>query len=61
MFDHHRGFIRILCIYKMCSRLTLKTIGVRGLGLSGEAEWYDEEEDLDGSTTEFFFSVGILF
>jgi len=37
------------------------TIGVRALGLSGEAEWYDEEEDLDGSTTEFFFSVGILF
>ena len=37
------------------------TLGVRALGLSGEAEWYDEEEDLDGSTTEYFFSVGILF
>ena len=37
------------------------TIGVRVFGFAGETEWYDEEEDLDGSTTEFFFSVGILF
>jgi hypothetical protein len=37
------------------------TIGVRVFAFAGESEWYDEEEDLDGSTTEFFFSVGILF
>jgi len=31
------------------------------LGFSGDSEWYDEEETLDGSTGEFFLSVGILF
>ena len=34
---------------------------MRVFGFTGETEWYDEKEDLDGSTTEFFFSVGILF
>ena len=37
------------------------TVGVRVFGFAGESEWYDEEEDLEGSTTEFFFSVGLLF
>ena len=37
------------------------TIGVRGLGFAGEMEWYDESERMDGSTTEFFISVGMLF
>ena len=37
------------------------TIGVRVFGFAGETEWYDEDEDLEGATTEFFFSVGILF
>ncbi len=37
------------------------TIGVRVLGLSGEAEWHDEKEDFDGSTAEYFVSFGILF
>ena len=37
------------------------TIGVRVFGFAGESEWYDEKEDLDGGTTELFFSVGILF
>ena len=36
-------------------------IGARVFGFSGETEWYEEEEDLDGSATELFFSVGILF
>jgi hypothetical protein len=37
------------------------TIGVRALGFSGEAEWYGQDEDLDGNATEFFLSVGVLF
>jgi hypothetical protein len=37
------------------------TIGVRVFGFAGETEWYDEDEDLEGSTTEFFLSVGLLF
>jgi hypothetical protein len=37
------------------------TIGARILGFSGDSEWYDEEETLDGSTEEVFLSVGILF
>jgi hypothetical protein len=37
------------------------SIGVRVLGLSGEAEWHDEKEGFDGSTTEYFVSFGILF
>jgi len=37
------------------------TIGMRTLGFSGDTEWYDEDEQLDGYTTEFFFSVGFLF
>jgi len=37
------------------------TIGVRGFGFSGEAEWYDWDERLDGNATEFFISVGMLF
>jgi len=37
------------------------TIGVRVFGFAGETEWYDEDEDLSGSTTEFFLSVGLLF
>ena len=37
------------------------TIGVRGFGFSGEAEWYDWDETLDGNATEFFISVGMLF
>jgi hypothetical protein len=34
---------------------------VRVFGFACETEWYDEEEDLEGGTTEFFFSAGILF
>jgi hypothetical protein len=34
---------------------------VRVFGFAGETEWYNEEEDFEGGTTEFFFSVGILF
>ncbi|MFC1877699.1 hypothetical protein ACFL2E_10585, partial [Thermodesulfobacteriota bacterium] len=37
------------------------TIGVRALGFSGDTEWYDEDEELNGAATEFFLSVGILF
>lgn len=37
------------------------TLGVRVFGFAGESEWYDEKEDLDGGTTEFFISVGMLF
>ena len=37
------------------------TIGMRTFGFSGDTEWYDEDEQLDGYATEFFFSVGILF
>lgn len=37
------------------------TIGLRVFGFAGESKWYDEKEDLDGGTTEFFFAVGILF
>ena len=37
------------------------TIGARILGFSGDSEWYNEEETLDGSTEEVFLSVGILF
>jgi hypothetical protein len=37
------------------------TIGFRGLGFAGNAEWYDESEALSGNTTEFFFSIGMLF
>lgn len=37
------------------------TLGVRVFGFAGESEWYDEKEDLDGSTAEFFISVGMLF
>jgi hypothetical protein len=37
------------------------TLGARIFGFAGESEWYDEKEDLDGSTAEVFFSVGILF
>lgn len=37
------------------------TIGVRGFGIAGAAEWYDEDERLDGNTTEFFISIGMLF
>ena len=37
------------------------TIGVRSLGFAGKAEWYDEDEELKGNSTEFFLSIGILF
>ncbi len=37
------------------------TIGVRSIGFAGEAEWYDQDEELTGNAGEFFFSVGILF
>ncbi len=37
------------------------TIGVRTLGFSGNAEWFDENEQLYGNATEIFLSVGILF
>ena len=37
------------------------TLGLRVFGFAGESEWYDEKEDLDGSTAEFFISVGMLF
>ena len=37
------------------------TIGFRGLGFAGNAAWYDESESLSGNTTEFFFSIGMLF
>ena len=37
------------------------TIGVRAIGFSGESEWYNENEDLDGNVTEFFLSIGIFF
>jgi len=37
------------------------TIGVRTLCFIGDTEWYDEDDQLNGYTTEFFFSVGILF
>ena len=37
------------------------TIGVRTLAYSGDAEWYDWDETLEGNSTEFFISVGMLF
>lgn len=37
------------------------TIGVRTFGFSGNVEWQDDDETLNGSATEYFFSVGILF
>ena len=37
------------------------TIGLRGLGFAGNAEWYNEDEKLEGNLTEFFISVGMLF
>lgn len=37
------------------------TVGLRSLGISGQAEWSDEEEGLNGSATEFYFTVGVLF
>lgn len=37
------------------------TIGFRSFGFAGNTEWYDEENDLTGSATEFFISAGILF
>jgi hypothetical protein len=37
------------------------TIGVRTLGFSGDAKWYNEDEELNGAATEFFLSVGIFF
>jgi hypothetical protein len=37
------------------------TIGVRALGIAGDSEWYNEEEELKGNIAEFFLSVGILF
>lgn len=37
------------------------TIGMRILYFIGDTEWYDEDEQLNGYTTEFFFSVGFLF
>ena len=37
------------------------TIGVRAIGFSGKSEWYNQDEDLNGNTTELFLSVGILF
>ena len=37
------------------------TIGMRALNFIGDTEWYDEDEQLNGCTTELFFSVGILF
>ena len=37
------------------------TIGVRALGIAGDSEWYNEEEELKGHIAEFFVSVGILF
>jgi hypothetical protein len=37
------------------------TLGVRTLGFSGDAEWFDLDEQLDGYVTEIFLSVGILF
>jgi len=33
------------------------TIGVRALSFAGNAEWFDEEEGLSGTATEFFLSV----
>ena len=35
------------------------TIGVRSIGFAGDAEWYDQDEELTGNAAEFFFSVGI--
>lgn len=37
------------------------TIGLRGFGFAGEAEWYDEDEVLSGNTSEVFISIGMLF
>ena len=43
------------------SAILTTTIGVRGMGLAGQAEWYDEDEALTGNITEVFLSVGMLF
>lgn len=37
------------------------TVGVRGFGIAGEAEWYDFDEALEGNATEIFISIGMLF
>ncbi|RLA02932.1 MAG: hypothetical protein DRQ47_06065 [Gammaproteobacteria bacterium] len=37
------------------------TIGVRSLAYSGDAEWYDWNETLEGNSTDIFISVGMLF
>lgn len=37
------------------------TIGIRGFGFAGAAQWYDEDEVLSGNTSEVFISIGMLF
>jgi len=37
------------------------TIGMRSLDFAGTAEWYDEDEELKGNSSESFLSIGILF
>ena len=43
------------------SAILTTTIGFRGMGLAGQAEWYDEDEALTGNLTEVFLSIGMLF
>ena len=43
------------------SAILTTTIGVRGVGIAGQAEWYDEDEALTGNLSEVFFSIGMLF
>lgn len=37
------------------------TIGLRSMGFAGNVEWFDEDERMDGTISEIYLSVGLLF